>query len=152
MTAPAVEDRIADFLSRYSPEVASQLGAARAHLRGLFPRGHELVFDTYNALVFGFSPTERRSDAFLSVAGYPRYVTLFFLRGIDLQDPQGLLQGSGKQVRSIRLGSAAQLAEPAVQALIEQALAPHREALAKAGPLQTTVKQQAAERRERRPR
>lgn len=128
----SVEAQINAFLAKYSPEVGAQLSAARSHLRALLPRGHELVYDNYNALVFGFSPTERTPDAFLSVAGYPRWVTLFFLRGVNLHDPNGLLQGSGSQVRSIRLRSAQQLMEPEVQALIAQAMLPHREALLRA--------------------
>jgi len=145
------EARIDEFLARYSPEVGAVLRAARAHLRSLFPRGHELVFDNYNALVFGFAPTERTSESFLSVAGYPRWVTLFFLRGIDLHDPGGLQEGSEKQVRSIRSRSAQQLAEPAIRVLIAQAMEPHREALLRADPLQTTIRLVSGKQRARRP-
>ena len=148
MTAPK---EISACLSKYSPEVRSELRAARTRLRSMFPRGYELVYDNYNALVFGFSPTERTSEAFISVAGYPKWVTLFFLRGVDLQDPKGLLQGVGKQVRSIRLRSARQLSEPAVKALIAQATEPHREALHRAKPLQTIVKSVSPKQRSRRP-
>jgi hypothetical protein len=152
MTAPdPVEARIDAFLARYSVEIHAELRAARQHLRGLFPRGHELVFDNYNALVFGFSPSAHSSESFISVAGYPKWVTLFFLHGVDLDDPQGLLEGTGKQVRGIRLDSAQQLAEPAVSALVEQAMAPHREALLAAGPLETTIKLEAPTQRSRRP-
>ena len=149
--ARPVEARIDEFLAKYSREVGSELRAAREHLRSLFPRGYELIYDNYNALVFGFSPTERTSEAFLSVAGYPKWVTLFFLRGIDLHDPGGLLQGSGKQVRSVRLRTARQLSEPAVKALIAQALEPHRKALLGAGPLETIIKSVSAKQRPRRP-
>jgi hypothetical protein len=146
-----VEARIEAFLARYSPTISAELRAARSHLRALFPRGHELVYDNYNALVFGFSPTERTSEAFLSVAGYPRWVTLFFLRGVDLRDPDGLLQGDGRQVRSIRLRSAAHLLDREVRALIARAMEPHREALLHAGALQTTIKSVSAKQRPRRP-
>ena len=147
----SAEAQIDSFLERYSPEVAAELRAARAYLRSVFPRGHELVYDNYNALVFAFSPTERTADAFLSVAGYPRWVNLFFLYGAELSDPSHLLRGSGKQVRNIRLSSAQQLSEPSVQALIDQALSPRREALLRAEPLQTTVKSVSAKQRPRRP-
>ena len=143
--------KISAFLAKYSPEVRSELRAARTRLRSMFPRGYELVYDNYNALVFGFSPTESTSEAFISVAGYPKWVTLFFLRGVDLHDPKGLLQGAGKQVRSIRLNSARQLAQPAVKALIAQAMEPHREALRRGKPLQTIVKSVSPRQRARRP-
>ncbi len=78
----------------------------------MFPHGFELVFDNYNPLVFGISPTDRTADAFVSIAGYPKWVTLFFLNGKGLDDPEGLLVGEGKQVRSIRLAASGDLDQP----------------------------------------
>ena len=147
----SIESQIDAFLAKYSPEVREQLRRARTHVRAMFPRGHELVYDNYNALVFGFSPTDRTSDAFLSVAGYPRWVNLFFLDGTRLKDPGKLLQGAGVRVRSVRLHSAEQLLEPAIQALIAQAIEPHRTALIGAVPLQTVIKSVSTRQRPRRP-
>ena len=128
-----------------------QLREARSALRGIFPRGFELVFDNYNALVFAISPTGKTSEAFISVAGYPRWVTLFFLHGASLRDPHNLLEGSGKQVRSIRLETPASISTPEVEALIEQAVKPHRRALQAAPTLTTTIKTVVAKQRPRRP-
>src|ERR1700755_1377263 len=125
MSVIAVESQISIFLRKYTPAVEAQLREARTRLRAMFPRGFELVYDNYNALVFGISPTERTSDAFISVAGYPRWVTLFFLHGASLDDPEGLLAGDGKQVRSIRLREASDLDAAPVRALVAQAVAPH---------------------------
>ncbi|WP_114241072.1 DUF1801 domain-containing protein [Dyella sp. C9] len=151
--APAgnAEARIAVFLDRYDPAIAAQLRAARERLRAWFPRGYELVFDNYNALVFGMSPTEKRTDAFVSVVGYPRWVTLFFLDGTRLHDPAGLLQGSGKQVRSIRLADAAQLDAPDVRELLRQAIETRAAELQAAPPLSTMIKLAMAAPRNRRP-
>jgi hypothetical protein len=149
--APGVETQVDAFLGKYTAAVESQLRDARARLRAMFPRGFELVFDNYNALVFRISPTERTSDAFISVAGYPRWVTLFFLHGASLRDPHGLLVGEGKQVRSIRLADAAQLDRADVQDLIAQAVRPHTSALRAAPPLGTIVKSVLATQRPRRP-
>jgi hypothetical protein len=151
MKTASVEARIKTFLARYSPDIRAEFQSARTHLRSLFPRGHELVYDNYNALVFAFSPNESSSNAFVSVAGYPRWVTLFFLNGVDLKDPKGLLEGEGSQVRSIRLKSAQHLSERAVHALIVQAIKPHRKSLLAAAPLLTTIKAVVAKQRPRRP-
>jgi hypothetical protein len=151
MNERAVESQIADFLGKYTPEIAAQLRKARKRLRALFPRGFELVYDNYNALVFGISPTERTSDAFVSVAGYPRWVTLFFLDGKRLADPAGLLEGGGKQVRSIRLENPADIDTPPVAALITQAGRPHQAAFRAAPALRTIVKSISAKQRSRRP-
>src|SRR5436190_17333126 len=119
MKATAAERRIAAFLAKYTPEIAAQLREGRTALQRLFPRGFELVYDNYNALVFAFGPSEKASEAVLSIAGYPRWTTLFFLEGKQLADPAGRLQGEGSTVRSIRLRGAADLQRPEVRALIE---------------------------------
>ena len=151
MNADATERRIESFVAEYTPAIAEQLRDARQRLRAHFPRGVEMVFDNYNALVFGIGPTDRTRESFISIAGYPKWVTLFFLNGADLDDPQGLLEGDGKQVRGIRLKTPADLDAPAVAALIAQAVAPHREALAAAAPLSTVIKMEVARQRPRRP-
>jgi hypothetical protein len=142
---------IAQFLAKYTPEIATQLQAAREHVATYFPRGVELVYDNYNALVFGFGPSEKASEAVVSVAGYPKWVTLFFLKGKQLPDPDGLLQGAGAQVRSIRLSPPLLLQTPSVQALIRAAIEPVAAMLATAPPLRTVVKSVSKKQRPRRP-
>ena len=51
----------------------------------------------------GYAPSQKTSDCMVSLALYPRTVTLFFYWGAELTDPAGRLQGSGNQVRSIPL-------------------------------------------------
>jgi len=147
----ATERRIEAFIARYSPAIAAQLRDARGRLRAHFPRGVEMVFDNYNALVFGIGPSDRTRESFISIAGYPKWVTLFFLDGASLDDPQGLLEGEGKQVRGIRLETPADMATPAVAALIAQAIAARRDALAAAAPLATVIKAEVEKQRPRRP-
>ena len=151
MSDSSVESEIATFLAKYTPAIEAQLRDARSRLRALFPRGFELVFDNYNALVFGFAPTDRSADAFISVVGYPNWITLFFLHGVGLRDPHGLLEGKGSQVRRIRLKSPADIGSPEVAALISQAVRPHEPALHAAPALQTIVKMVVAKQRPRRP-
>ena len=151
MDTTAIETRIDAFLGKYSPEIEARLRAARVRLRALFPRGHELVFDNYNALVFGISPTTASPDAFVSIAGYPKWVTLFFLHGASLDDPLGLLEGAGKQVRGLRVVGPETFDVPAVQALIAQASAAQAAALEAAPALATTIKTVVDKQRPRRP-
>jgi len=151
MSASDPEPQIASFLAKYSPEVEAQLKDARRRLRAFFPNGYELVFDNYTALVFGISPTERASEAFISIAGYPKWVTLFFLNGIALNDPKKLLEGQGKQVRSIRLTNPSQINEPEVEALISQASLSRQAALQATPVLVTVVKTLVSKQRPRRP-
>jgi hypothetical protein len=150
-SAASPDAAIRGFVAKYDPAIAARLRACRRKLRDLIPRGYELVYDNYNALVFGFSPSERTSDARLSIAGYPRWVTLFFLKGASVADPDGLLEGTGSQVRGITLTGPGDLDAPAVKALIARALAPAATAFAAAPPLRTIVKSVSAKQRPRRP-
>lgn len=107
------------FISKYSPEVAAEGRAALAKLRRLAPGAVELVYDNFNWLVVGFCPSERASDAVFSLVFTPRWLALCFLQnGPKLSDPNGLLRGSGKRVRNVRLESARELDNPAVRSLI----------------------------------
>jgi hypothetical protein len=109
------------FLAKYSPEIAARALAILKKMRARYPSALELVYDNYNALAIGFSPTERPSEVIFSFAIYPNWINLFFLQGKVLPDPKKLLQGSGNLVRHIRLLSAAMLDDPDVVALMHTA-------------------------------
>ena len=112
------------FLSRFSPDVIKLAKAARAKLRRRLPGAVEMVYDNYNALVIGYSPTERPSDAILSIVIWPKKVSVCFIQGKHLPDPHGVLQGAGNQVRFIRLDAdAAILDTPAIRTLVAEAIA-----------------------------
>lgn len=113
--------QIDSFLAKYTPKNAAQAKACLKKLRKLLPHSFEMVYDNYNALVFGFGPTDKPSDLVLSLALYPKWVTLFFAQGKGLPDPQKLLEGSGARFRSIRLAGPDTLDDPAVGALIKAA-------------------------------
>ncbi|MCA9582777.1 MAG: hypothetical protein KC416_13350, partial [Myxococcales bacterium] len=113
----------------------------------------QLVYDNYNALAIGFSPTQRASDVIVSLALYPRWVTLFFLQAVrtQLPDPSLRLVGSGKAVRSLRLAAAETLDEPDVRALIAEAAVRASVPFDPQQPVQTIIKSVSLKRRPRRP-
>ena len=119
---PSAERDLQGFIDRFTPEIATLARACLKKMRTKLPGAVQLVYDNYNALVIGFGPSERASDAIFSIALYPRWVTLFFLQGAGLPDPSKLLKGSGKVVRHIVLAAAADLDKPAIQALMTIAL------------------------------
>jgi hypothetical protein len=109
-------------INRYPPDVAGTARAALATLRKRFPGARLLVYDRKGSLPIGFGPA-RGGRAVFSLVVYPRWVRFFFLEGAGLEDPERRLEGSGNQVRSIRLDSgAAVLEEPYIRGLMRQAL------------------------------
>lgn len=115
------EKQLASFLARYTPEISSLAEDVLAEMRKLYPTAIELVYDNYNALAIGFSPTEKPSEGIFSIALYPRWVSLFFLQAKGLPDPDKLLRGSGSTARHIVLPTAATLHHPSVRALMREA-------------------------------
>jgi hypothetical protein len=115
--------QFAAFQAKLPPNVRATMKAAIATMRKHMPGAVELIYRTY-ALVVGFGPNERPSDAIFSVVAYSNHVTLCFLYGALVDDPDKRLKGSGNQVRHIRLEpNASVLDEPSVRALIRQAIA-----------------------------
>ena len=110
------------FLQKYTPEIQKLTKGVLRKLRAIAPGATELVYDNDNALVIGFGPTERASDAAFSIAIYPRWIQLFFLEGKTLDDPHGLLEGSGKQVRRIILRDSEALDDKGIHDLLRQAM------------------------------
>jgi hypothetical protein len=144
------KQQLDSFLAKYTPAVAKTAKTAIAWMRKRLPSATRLVYDNYNALAIGFGPNERASEAVLSIALYPKWVTLFFLKGTSLADPQGRLKGSGKLVRSVVIEGIESLEEPAVLDLIGQAAA--QGGLSKSGPAGTLIiKSISAKQRPRRP-
>lgn len=95
--------------------------AVLAKVRERIPGSIELVYDKKNSLVIGFCSAERASNVINSIAVYSRWINLYFFEGDTLPDPDGLLQGTGSMVRSIRVTEAAALDRPAVKALMAEA-------------------------------
>jgi hypothetical protein len=81
-----------------------------------------MVYDNYNFFVIGYSPTEKPTDYIVSMAANSKGVGLSFNHGADLEDPNGILQGSGTQNRFVRLVDGAKtLKNPQVMELIDAA-------------------------------
>jgi Domain of unknown function (DU1801) len=119
----AARQQLDAFIAKFDAVNQAAIRKVRAALRKRYPSAHELVWDNYNFFVIAFSPTDRPSDAILSLAADANGLTLFFLHGTKLPDPKKILQGAGKQVRSVRLGTPAILDLPEVRALMDAATA-----------------------------
>ena len=108
-------------IQRLSPEMAKLTTGVLRKLRAQLPGAVELIYDKANSLVIGFCADQRASTVINSVAVYRRWINLYFFEGDTLPDPDGLLQGSGKTVRSIRILEVGDLDRPAVKKLIAAA-------------------------------
>ena len=145
------DEQLEAFLQKYTPEVAGFARTAVARSSERLPAAHRMVYDNYNALVVSFGPNERPSDAIFSLAIYPRYVSLCFLHGARLPDPDGLLQGDGNVVRHVRLASPDDISAPPLASLIDVALAHADVPMPEHGAGSMVIRSISAKQRPRRP-
>ena len=115
------EAQLEAFLAKYLPPVAAIGRSAIRRLRLRFPGCDALVFDNFEALAVGFAPDGKTTTMFLSVALYPRWVSLYFLQAAGLNDPDRLFGDSAAAVRQIRLSRAEDLDAAALRELVLQA-------------------------------
>ena len=116
------ETQLDAFIEKFDAKDQRLIRAVRAAVCKRFTAANELVYDNYNFFVIGYSPTERPSDAIVSIAARANGVGLCFIHGARLPDPKKLLLGSGTQTRFMRIDSASRLAHPDVEALIAAAI------------------------------
>ena len=145
------ESQLEVFLGRYLPGIAAIGRGAVRHLHARLPGCDALVYDNYQALAVGFSPDGKTGAGVLSIALYPRWVSLFFLQAEGLPDPTLVLKGSGSAVRHIRLGSVDDLDLPPIRALIEAAVAGSKVPYDPARIGQFVIKSVSAKQQARRP-
>ena len=145
------EARLSEFLAKFTPEIEARATAIIAAMRARLPGAVMPVYDNYNALAVGFGASDRVRDVVFSIAVFPRWVSLFFARGVDLDDPHRVLKGEGNQVRHIVLAGPASLDEPAIADLMARALAQAEPPIDPTRPGAVVIKSVSAKQRPRRP-
>jgi hypothetical protein len=145
------QQQLNSFLAKFNPDISALARRALVKMRKRLPSAIEFVYDNYNALVCGFGPNERPSDAIFSIAVFPRKVSLCFLQGAKLPDPHKRLRGTGNVVRGMELESPDTLDDPQIRSLMDEAL---RRAKVRTNPEQKRkliVRSISAKQRPRRP-
>jgi hypothetical protein len=87
-------------------------------IRHILPKAQEKIYKGWGVADYGYGTPGR---GFLTIGPQKRYVNLYFMDGVALDDPQGLLEGTGKRLRHIKIRSSAELKNPALHALVQQA-------------------------------
>ncbi len=151
METKAPSKQLNEFLEKYEPKIQKTAVAALKKMRSLLPGAVQLVYDNYNALAIGFGPSDRASEAIFSIAVYPRWVSLFFLRGAELHDPEKILQGSGNVVRYVVIADRKEFDKKAIRVLMKEALKRAGHSLQDRRNARMIIKSVSAKQRPRRP-
>lgn len=120
MTAATGAEARHAFLAGYSPEVAATEERACELVHEVIPNLVEKVYAT-GWKVIQLGATAAMNGRFIAVEPASKHVSLLFADGVDLPDPDHLLEGTGKRTRHVKLRSVADAERPAVRALVEAA-------------------------------
>jgi hypothetical protein len=129
----SAEAQLRTLIAKFAPAHQRLIGAMRRWLRKRLPTAHELVYEYNGFFVISYSPNEHGYEGVFAIRASANGVKLYFNRSKELPDPEKLLQGSGKQARSIDLDGASTVARPAVARLIDEAIACNRVPFAATG-------------------
>ncbi len=114
----------ADFeklISKYSPEIRALSKKLRVLVLKVFPGSFEKTYWGWSNTWYGAS--EKSQDMVFTINPIKSYVQLYFIRGTELSDPDGLLEGTGKKLRHVNIRTAADLKRPALLRLMKRAVA-----------------------------
>ena len=121
----AAEIKLSDQLRKLPPPVRSTMQALRRTVREIAPSAEEITYHSEpprskSAMwkIVRYAIDGVNVIGFGTVAGH---VDLFFYRGTDLDDKDGLLKGSGKDMRFVPLEKPADAERRQVQSLVRQA-------------------------------
>ena len=113
------------FLKPFGNEITELVFWLREFVWDQYSNTNELIYDNYNALAFGWSPTDRLGHTFCSIAvgRTSKNVHFGFYWGSELSDPEKRLLGKGSQYRYILVKSKTEFPKIYIKKLVKEAYA-----------------------------
>ena len=108
------------------------LSESTSHVVKIAERLRELIIDVYPDVVevpwpkqriigYGVGP-KKMSEHFCYIGAHGEHVNLGFYYGAELLDPEGLLEGTGKKLRHIKVRETEEVNQPAVREMLRSSL------------------------------
>lgn len=107
-------------VAKHPPEVQKLASKARALVIEAMPGVLETVWPKQGVTSYGTGP-KKMSDHFTFFLFNKGHLSFGFYFGAELPDPEGLLEGTGKSLRHVKVRSEDDLARPALKALLKKA-------------------------------
>jgi len=113
------------FLKPFNEEITERALWLREFIWDLYPQANELIYDNYNALAIGWSPTDRVGHTFCSIAVGRTSNNLHFgfYWGSEISDPDKILLGEGNQYRYILVPDKNKFPKTYIRKLVKEAYA-----------------------------
>jgi hypothetical protein len=111
------------FLKPFSDDIKETVLWLRDFVWELYPQTNELIYDNYNALAFGWSPTDKVGHTFCSIAvgRTSKNIHFGFYWGSQISDSKKILLGEGNQYRYILVKSPGEFPKAYIKKLVKDA-------------------------------
>jgi hypothetical protein len=124
-TAPPSFHQLLELTEKDLQPVVNRL---KALILEVDPNTCEVVRLGERAATFGVGP-KKMSEGYAFILPHKNWVNLGFYQGAALDNQNALLEGSGKNMRHIKIRSLADAEQPGLKQLLTQAIAERRRAL-----------------------
>jgi hypothetical protein len=115
-----MSDGFDEIVNTASPKVQNLARRTKTLIIKIMPEVVEVAWPVQRNIGYGVGP-KKMSEQFCYIGVLKDHVNLGFYYGTELPDPANLLEGTGQQLRHIKITAPEQLDDPAVLKLVEAA-------------------------------
>ena len=115
-------------ISRSSSRMAELARLLRELILEVDPNVVEVPWPHQQIIGYGVGP-KKMTEHYCYIAPQKEYANLGFYYGAVLPDPEGLLEGTGKNLRHVKVREAVEVSGPALRQLVQLALEERKKAL-----------------------
>lgn len=123
-----VDNKIDEFLSNYSEEVFTNAIRLREVLFASLPNIIEQI--DVPAKMIAYSYGNKYAEMICTIIPSKKGLKLGFYKGVDLPDPDKLLEGTGKISRYVEIRTSEQIKSSSLKKIIQSALAAYKRRMA----------------------
>ena len=119
-TKNPLSNELEDFLSQFSEGPQTLTLELRDLVLELAPDAIEQIDQPARLLAYGYAQTY--THTICVIIPQKSYVNLGFPRGVELPDPSGLLEGTGKKARHVKIREFKQIRDPELIELLQDSI------------------------------
>ena len=117
--------KLTEQLRQVAPAVRANVQAAIKVVTEVAPGAEEVAYamapPRSRSMMWKLVRYKAGDEDVVGIGTFTNHSTLYFYRGVELDDGSGLLEGGGKVMRSITLRSPADAEQPAVKRMVRRA-------------------------------
>jgi len=110
-------DEFEHLMKSYDAGIRDLAAEARAVMLKLFPKAEEKVYSGWRVIRYSLDGT--MAGQFAAIGPQKKHVNIYFMNGTELDDPKGLLEGMGKNMRHVKLNDASRLKSADFKSLLK---------------------------------